>query len=115
MTDFLILYLAAAITRGWAVNKAVRPDAEMILYDIKFNVELDTGEQTYRQVQERQAAYAGVTDYLLYVTLSDRRLQGLVKHSEAVKTIALFTTLSRVQAEPHGAVWIDGFGNGAEL
>ncbi|MBI5760025.1 MAG: hypothetical protein HZA46_16025 [Planctomycetales bacterium] len=110
LTDFLLCYPAAQIVRGWRVDSRIRPDAEMTLDDQKFYVELDTGEQSYRQVRERQRAYAGVQDFLLYVTLSPRRMAGLIEQSHAVHNIALFTTLAQVQADPHGKIWVDASG-----
>ena len=107
VTDFLLCYPEAEIVRGWRVDRQIRADAEMELRGQKFYVELDSGEQSHRQVRQRQLAYAGVRDFLLYVTLSERRLAGLIKHAESVKHIALFTTLQRVMADPHGAVWVD--------
>ena len=107
VTDFLLCYPDAEIVRGWRVDRHIRPDAEMQLRGQKFYVELDSGEQSHRQVRDRQLAYASVRDFLLYVTLSERRLTGLIKHAESVRHIALFTTLERVVADPHGPVWVD--------
>lgn len=115
LTDFLLCYPEATVVRGWSVDQQIRPDAELTIDHQKFFVELDTGEQTYRKVRERQQAYRGVQDFLLYVTLSERRLAGLKQHSETVRGIALFTTLSQVQAEPHGLVWSDCFGRAAAI
>ena len=111
LTDFLLCYPEFAVVRGWLVNQRIRPDAEMRNGETKLNVELDTGKQTYRMVQRRQKeAYADEQDLLLYVTLTERRMAGLIQHSEAVKDIALFTTLERVQADPDGEIWVDWFG-----
>jgi hypothetical protein len=108
LTDFLLGYPEADPLRGWAVNRRLRPDAEMTLGDYFYYVELDTGEQTHAQVRRRQARYAGVEDYVLYVTLSPKRLDGLRRNAhDAVKSIALFTTLADAQRDPHGEIWID--------
>ena len=115
LSDFLLAYPSADVVRGWRVDKRIRPDAEMTLEGNRFNVELDTGTEDYRQVKHRQRAYRGVTDFLLYVTTSERRRDGLVRHSEAVRNIALFATLEDVLAEPHGEVWRDCFGNRASI
>ena len=66
--------------------------------------------RVYRQVRARQEVYAGVQDFLLYVSLSERRMAGLITHSATVSAIALFTTLQRVQAAPHGRIWTDRSG-----
>jgi hypothetical protein len=111
LTDFLLCYPEADTLRGWAVNRRVRPDAQITLADYFYYIELDTGEQSHAQVRRRQARYAGVEDFVLYVTLSPRRLEGLRRHAhEAVRSIALFTTLDEVQRDPHGPVWIDVHG-----
>jgi hypothetical protein len=111
LTDFLLGYPEGDTLRGWAVSRRLRPDAEMTLGEYFYYVELDTCEQSYAQVRRRQARYAGVEDYLLYVTTSQKRLEGLRRHAhEAVKKIALFTTLDEAQRDPHGAIWIDCLG-----
>lgn len=111
LSDALLCYPEADILRGWAVDKHLQPDGEMTLDGIFFNVELDTGKQTHSQVGHRQRRYAGSTDYLLYITLSDRRRDGLLKHADdAVKSIALFTTLAEVVRAPRGEIWIDCYG-----
>ena len=105
LTDFLLCYPEADVLRGWLVNKRIRPDAEMRINGRLFNVELDTGHQSYAQVRRRQQRYAGVQDLLLYVTLKSSRLAGLIRNSNAVQSIALFTTLSQAQANPFGEIW----------
>ncbi|MBN8627059.1 MAG: hypothetical protein J0M17_16390 [Planctomycetes bacterium] len=111
MTDFLLCYPDADTLRGWAVDRRRRPDAEMTLDGFRYDVELDTGEQSLAQVGRRQRRYAGSSDYLLYVTLSDRRLENLRRNAqEAVRSIALFTTLGAALADPRGPIWIDGHG-----
>jgi hypothetical protein len=116
LTDFLLLYPEADTLRGWAVNRRLRPDAEMTLAGYFYRIELDTGEQTFAQVRRRQARYAGIEDYLLYVTLTEKRLEGLRRHAhEAVKRIAMFTTLAGAQRDPHGEIWIDCLGEKAAI
>lgn len=115
LTDFLLCYAQAEIVRGWQVDSRIRPDAEMTLGGQKFFVELDTGEQSYRQVEQRQRAYESVKELLLYVTSTETRLAGLMQHSSAVRSIAFFTTLDRVLRDPQGEVWTDCFGNVVSL
>ena len=101
LTDFLLAYPDADTIRGWAVSRRLRPDAEMTLGDYFYYVELDTGEQSYAQVRRRQTRYAGVEDFLLYVTSTPKRLDGLRRNAhEAVRKIALFTTLADALREP---------------
>jgi hypothetical protein len=108
LTDFLLKYPEADVLRGWAVNRRLRPDAEMTLDDYFYYVELDTGEQSYAQIRRRQARYSGVEDFLLYVTSTEKRRDGLRNHThEAVRSIALFTTLDAALRDPRGEIWID--------
>ena len=83
----------------------------MTWYERLFYVELDTGSQPLMRVSRRQYVYRDTKDYVLYVTLSERRLKGLIKCSERIKEIALFTTLQRVLDDPFGNIWTDFFGN----
>ena len=111
LTDFLLNYPDADVLRGWAVSRRLRPDAEMTVAGFFYYVEMDTGEQSYAQVRRRQARYSGVEDYLLYVTVSPKRLEGLRKNAHsAVERIAMFTTLEEALRDPHGQIWIDCHG-----
>jgi hypothetical protein len=116
LTDFFLMgYPEADCLRGWLVNKRIRPDAEMTLHGVFFYVELDTGSESLAQVRKRQAAYAGVEDSLLYVTLSKRRCENLRKASKAVASIALFTTLNEALENPRGAIWRDATGEDVSI
>jgi hypothetical protein len=116
LTDFLLCYPESDVLRGHIVNRRIRPDAEMTLNGIFYFVELDTGEQTLSQVCRRQAVYAGVEDFVLYVTTTERRRESLRRNcSEAVRKIALFGVLDDVMRQPHGAVWMDAFGESAAV
>lgn len=103
------------MTRGWKVNERIRPDAEMTLEGRKFFAELDTGQENHTRVSERQRAYSGVTDFLLFVTLTHRRMAGLIARAERVRDIALFTTLRQSMDDPRGEIWTDAFGNKAGI
>ena len=115
LTDFLLLYPQAIVRRGYAVDETIRPDAELTFGSRRLLVELDTGEMTHRQVQQRWSVYRGVEDLLLVVTCSPTRLENLRRTCEAVANIALFTTLDQAKPSPFGEIWIDHFGNKAAL
>lgn len=116
LTDFLFCYPEAHVVRGWLVNKELRPDAEMTLGGIHFNVELDTGSESHSQVRRRQGVYVSTSDMVLFVTLSERRMNGLMKGClDEVKGMCLFGTLDGVRAEPEGEVWMDVDGNRASI
>ena len=111
LTDFLLAYPESDALRGFAVNRRLRPDAEMTLEDYFYYVELDTGEQSHAQVRRRQLRYSGVEHFLLYVTQTQKRLETLRRNAhDAVRTIALFAILDDVLQQPHGPVWLDCHG-----
>lgn len=117
LTDFCSCFPDADFKRGWIVDRSLKPDAEMVLGRIRFNVELDTGEQSLTQVRNRQKRYAGSTDFLLYICQTERRLESLRKNAEAcVQSLVLFTTLSAVQENPCSEMLlIDCFGERSPL
>jgi len=117
LTDFLLLYpFAKKLVRGPTVDTRIRPDAEMTIGKKRFFVELDTGEETHRQVRAKWSRnYRHVrpglqTDFLLVVTLKSDRIDELIRNAKQVSQLALFTSLAEVQADPFGKVWtaVDG-------
>ncbi|MCA9075848.1 MAG: hypothetical protein KDA93_12495 [Planctomycetaceae bacterium] len=114
-TDFLLGYPSADVVRGWDVDPHIRPDATMQLDGITYHIETDTGSESFRRIRKRQKVYAHVDDFVLYVTLSERRLQGLMQHSQQIQRIALFTTLERAISDPRGKIWQDCHGKAASI
>ena len=114
-TDFLLGYPTAEIVRGWDVDPHIRPDATMQLDGITYHIETDTGSESFRRIEKRQKVYSHVNDFVLYVALSERRLQGLIRHSQQIQRIALFTTLERAIADPRGEIWQDCDGRTASI
>lgn len=83
----------------------------MTLGEYVYYVELDTGQQSLAQVRRGQIRYAGVEEFLLYVTKSQGRFEGLRRSAhESVRKTALFAALADVEREPRGQVWIDCLG-----
>lgn len=113
LTDFLRCYPEAEVVRGPFVDNRIRPDAELTFSDGRaFYVELDTGLQSHTAVLRRQReAYRDVQQMVLYVTLSRRRLSGLVAHAQLVKDIAVFTCLEDAVRDPFGPIWVDAQGH----
>ena len=107
LTDFLLLYTPDELVRGWYVDRTIRPDAQMLLEEQKYYVELDTGHMSMGQIKRRQVVYRDVTDHLvLYVTLgTQRRVKSLIQASQLIDKIGLFTTLDEAMADPSGAIW----------
>jgi hypothetical protein len=118
LTEFMLLYeeQAVDVKRGFKVDKRFRADAEMTLSGAKFYVEMDTGTMRgYGRVEERWANYAGCDGTLLVVTVSQARLESLLKKSESVAQTAWFTVLELVRADPYGYVWMNSSGEEASL
>ena len=131
ITDVLLNYEKDfdMIRHPGRVNRRLRPDAELVSSDPSrlLYLELDAGTESLTVVEDQQKAYTrlanllpeqdsrgepcyrGITRptdvFLLYVTLSPRRLENLKQRSGAAANIALFTTLDRVMAEPRGRIW----------
>jgi hypothetical protein len=115
-TDFVLCYPDAEnVRRGPFVDRTIRPDIEFDLDGIHYLAEIDTGQQSHRAVRRRQLAYRDYRNFLLYVSLSERRRQGLIKRCHLVKDVALFGVLEDVQKKPRGKVWVDGFGKAAAI
>lgn len=108
LTDFLLLYPQATTIRGKFVNRRIRPDAEIQFSNNQPRrfVEFDTGSISLQEIERGQRRrYRGVNDLVLYVTLTEERLEDLIRHSKYIRDIALFTTLERAKADPHGKIW----------
>jgi hypothetical protein len=117
VTEFLLLFPKAQVVRGYNVDKRIRPDAEIAIGDLRFLLELDTGKMTHRQLRFKWLKrYAGVTDYMLFVTLgSSDRLDRVIRNAKRVHDIALFATFSEVMQCPYGKVWTDAKGKQVAL
>lgn len=93
LTEFLLRTRPESIVRGNDVDPEVRPDAEIVRNGLTVNVELDTGECGYEQVMRRFRVYRDVDDLVLWVTLSEARMAGLMHRADMISSTALFTTL----------------------
>jgi hypothetical protein len=96
------------------VNQQICPDAEMTFQKTKrlFYVEFDTGTEELATIDRKWIGpYRTVRNFVLFVTLSPVRLQNVIERADAVKDIALFSTLDAVMADPWGPVFHDGYGN----
>jgi hypothetical protein len=100
---------AAEIRRGHGeVDASLRPDAELRIGGRRFFLELDCGTMGYADVvRKRYSRYVGCSDLILWVCPTPSRMEGLRRHATMIRSIALFTTLDQVLANPHGPVWID--------
>lgn len=112
-TDILLSYPEAGSVCGPNVNREFRADGELVLPDGReFFLELDTGETSYRQHRRRQAVYKNLnsTQGVLFVTLGERRLKGIIEHIGPLADVALFALYRDVLANPFGEIWRDAAG-----
>ena len=105
LTDFCLYAYpnANVLARGPHVDKKIRPDAEIELNGRRLFVELDTGTESYAQIEKKATVnYKDVSDIVLFVTLSKQRLQGLLEVAKAMSNITMFTTLQDAVSDPYG-------------
>lgn len=109
LTEFLALYwrFAEALRRGPDVDRERLPDAELTIGGTRYFVELDTGEETHRQLRGRFKKLSGAADTVLFVTLGrDRRLGGVLQTATGFEDLPLVaTTFAAVYSDPFGRVW----------
>lgn len=109
--------------RGYKVDRQLRPDAELVIGERMFYVELDTRnmDYEYRKLRRRWRRYEAVNTgqgslgLVLVVTSSVEHLQRTVEHSDGVENVGLFTTLDRIWDDPYGEIWEDVTGSRCSL
>jgi len=115
LTDFLLCYEGEAdiVRDPRRVHPKLKQDAVMTFRQTGrlFNMEFDTGSEDLGTVEGQFKAYRHTQDFLLVVTLSERRMRHLMERAESVQEIALFALLDDVLDDPHGPVYRDCFGN----
>lgn len=115
-TPLLLWESQCDITRGPYVCKNIRPDAELRFHDGRFAFfEMDMGTENLGQYIRRSKVYAKSSEPVLWVTVSEKRLEWLRRHGSAMSRTALFTTVDRVKENPFGKIWIDVEGNPAGI
>jgi hypothetical protein len=108
---------AEEIRRGpGEVDATLRPDAELLIGGRWFFLEMDCGTMGYADVvRKRFTRYRAYDDLVLWVCPTVIRREGLRRDAIPIRSIALFTTLDEVLADPHGQIWIDCDGTRAAL
>lgn len=104
LTRFLLKFPSQSIRRK-NLEPFNHPDAEILIGETRYYVELDTGTMSHKQIEQRFDEYRGALGTILWVTLSEERLQGLRAKAGPIKDIILFTTLDRFLSDPFGSVW----------
>jgi hypothetical protein len=98
------------------VDPTLRPDAELLINGRRFLLEFDNGTKSYPAiVQTRFATYRCCRDLVLWVCITEARMEGLRTHAEMLRATALFTTLDLALADPHARIWRDFNGETAAL
>src|SRR5438270_547801 len=85
-------------SRPRAVNRHLRPDAELWTNGKLYYLELDRGTMGYAQLERRFRLYEGCPDLVLWVCSSQERLDRLRQRAERIRQVALFTTLAAALA-----------------
>jgi hypothetical protein len=98
------------------VDPTLRPDAELRINGDRYLLEMDLGTMSYPDiVRKRFIRYRECSDLVLWVSPTEHRMEGLRRHADMLRAIALFTTLERAVGDPHGAIWTDVDGRRAAL
>ncbi|WP_407652642.1 replication-relaxation family protein [Aporhodopirellula aestuarii] len=77
LTKWLLNQEADYVVRYADVDASLRPDAELHFEDGLLFVELDTGSESHEQVRQRMAVYQNCTDPVVWVCLTEKRLDGI--------------------------------------
>lgn len=116
LTEVCLRIDAGRIVRNpAALDRTLRPDAEVWINGRRMFVENDRGTESYAQVERRFRVYAGTRDFVLWICSSPARRDAFRARAAGIRQIALFTTLAEALADPHGPVWIDVAGGRASL
>lgn len=95
LTGELLRWPLLPVNRGKFVDQEIRPDATMFIgpEQAPLHVELDTGEESYRQVKTRMRAYLPSREPVLWIAPSEERMDGLISHAGAIRQHAFFKVL----------------------
>ena len=116
LTELCLRLDAGRIVRGpMAVDRHLRPDAEVWINGCRYLLENDRGSMGYAQIEQRFRAYSGCADLVLWVCSSAERAEGLCQRAAGIRHTALFTTMAEALATPHGPIWRDYAGGTAAL
>jgi len=98
------------------VDRALLPDAELVIGGRRCLLELDLGTMSYEAVvTTRFAKYRACPDLVLWVCATPARMEGLRSRAADIRPTALFTTLDLALRDPHAAIWKDFDGETAAL
>lgn len=119
VTEFLI-HFPGEYVRGHDVDKAKRPDFELIVNGHRYYGEVDCCTETLNQVGRRLAVY-DPEDIVLFVIFgeteeeSEDRKAKIMRRVKDSGRMILFTTIQKVHADPHGAIFETAQGTGVAM
>ncbi len=100
------LLLGGHFTRDEPVGNTTA-DGMLVRDGERYYVEVDNETMTAEQMRDKWKRYAGVTDFILVICYTKRRLKLLMQSAEAVKDIALFTRFRWLWSGRVREPWID--------
>lgn len=116
LTELCLRLDAGRIVRDpRAVDRRLRPDAEVWINGDLYHLELDRGTMGLAQIERRFRQYEGSPHFVLWVCGTAGRRDDFRVRAERIRSIALFTTFAEILASPHGAVWLDHAGGQVSL
>lgn len=81
----------------------------------RFFIEVDTNRMSSRQMQAKVQRYpTQMSDFILFICLTETRMRRLVEYAARVKNVSLFSTFERLRSG-HTQPWVDGYGRTASV
>lgn len=104
------------VARNGSVSYRIRPDAARVFPNGKIRwYELDRATEGRAEIDRKVEAYADKKRAVLFITVSDVRLQKLRRWTEALRGFAFFSVWNALVRDPRGPQWIDHAGNRVSL
>lgn len=108
LSEVCLQLSAGVIRRDPAImDRAIRADAEVVINQELFYLELDRGTMRMGQIERRLARYEGSRHISLWICADGKRLEEVRRRAAKVRHTALFTTFAEAKADPHAEIWQD--------
>lgn len=112
--EVVLAYYPCVFMMGADVNQTMLPDATLTIGGNTYHVELDCDTMGRGQMSKRMLKYAGCTDTVLVVCLTESRMKRLMKWWSPLPN-AYFSTIRQVVSDPYGPVWTGSDGQIASV
>lgn len=112
LTDVCLKVKADEIRRLHAVDQRFNADAEVVIDQKVFYVELDRGTEGYAQVRKQMKNYQDANADVLWIVPTITRMNGMMKGTTSGNL--WFTTYAQ-SLTPHAEVWVNVHGEVAAL